>query len=178
MALRPGDRSPLVHPIGGGPARGSGERHGVVTPYHAIYRCHAAIDFKTMSSDDECRLRASIVDVLTYFYLPTCILYLSACAFFPEKIADSPTQNTCQISTPEWKLTFAEIIDVTVCQGSGKDAAYCLLAVGLVIPAGSFVVSGSIVIVGNTLHWLEYQGRCEDSFLQQQLALFKRTFQH
>jgi hypothetical protein len=132
----------------------------------------------TTSSDNARLLRVSRVSFWTYWYLSTCILYLSGCAFFPEKMAEEATQNSCRISTPEWKLTFAEINDVTVCQGSGKDAAYCLLAIGLVIPAGSFVVSGSIVVVGNTLHWLEYQGRCKDSFLRQQLALFKKTFDH
>lgn len=33
---------------------------------------------------------------------------------------------------------------------------------GIAVPAGSFVVSGSIVLIGNTLHWLEYQGRCNN----------------
>ena len=66
---------------------------------------------------------------------------------------------------PEWKLTLAEINDVNICQSSAKDAAYCILAIGVVIPAGTFVVSGSIVIVGNTLHWLEYQGMNFFNFL-------------
>jgi hypothetical protein len=132
----------------------------------------------TISSDDACRLRAAIVGVLICLFLFTCILCISACAFLPEEIADDPTQNSCQISSPEWKLTFAEINDVTVCQGNGKDAAVCLLTIGLVVPAGSFVVSGSIVMVGNTLHWLEYQGRCQDSFLQEQLVLFRKTILH
>jgi hypothetical protein len=113
-----------------------------------------------------------------YVFVAACVLKLSACAFVPEKIADDADQNTCRISTPEWKLTFGEIHDVTVCQSSGKDAAYCLLTIGLVIPAGSLVVSGSIVIVGNTLHWLEYQGKCNDSFLNQQLAFFRKAHEH
>jgi len=105
-----------------------------------------------------------------------CIAHLSGCAFLPEQIAEDTGQGSCRISAPEWKLTFVEINNITACQGSGKDAAFCLLTVGLVVPAGSFVVSGSIVIVGNTMHWLEYQGKCEDSFLRQQLVLFKSAF--
>ena len=34
------------------------------------------------------------------------------------------------------------------------------LAVVLGVTAASLIVAGSIVIVGNTVHWLEKQGRC------------------
>ena len=125
------------------------------------------------SSDDADRYRVSTVSFWTCLYLSVCIS--SGCAFFPEQITDDPKPGSCLVSTPGWKLTFQEVGNITACQGSGKDAAYCLLTVGLVIPAGSFVVAGSIVIVGNTMHWLEYQGKCEDSFLRQQLALFKSS---
>ena len=33
------------------------------------------------------------------------------------------------------------------------------------ISAGSAIVSGSIVLTGNTIHWLEYQGTCSDGYL-------------
>lgn len=128
------------------------------------------------SSDDADRYRVSTVSLWAGLYLSACIS--SGCAFIPEQITDDPRSSSCLVSTPEWKLTFQQIDNVTACQGSGKDAAYCLLTVGLVIPAGSFVVAGSIVIVGNTMHWLEYQGKCEDSFLHQQLALFKNSIRH
>jgi hypothetical protein len=133
---------------------------------------------RTTSLHDARSLRASTAGFRTWFCLSVWIMSLSGCAFFPEQIADEATQNACRISAPEWKLTFAEINNVNVCQSSGKDAAYCLLTIGLIVPAGSFVVSGSIVVVGNTLHWLEYQGRCKDSFLNQQLVLFKKRFVH
>lgn len=35
----------------------------------------------------------------------------------------------------------------------------------IVVTGGSAVVSGSIVLVGNTAHWLEYQGTCSDGYL-------------
>lgn len=50
------------------------------------------------------------------------------------------------------------------------DDPECLLAAPVIvpialitIPAGSFIVSGSIVVVGNTINWIEQQGRCEES---------------
>ncbi len=40
------------------------------------------------------------------------------------------------------------------------------LAVILAVSAGSVIVSGSIVLTNNTVHWLEYQGSCEDGYLK------------
>lgn len=52
------------------------------------------------------------------------------------------------------------------CGGSSNEAvAICLAAMGVVIPVGSLVASGSIVLVGNTMHWLEYHGTCDDGML-------------
>ncbi|WP_283788151.1 hypothetical protein QNI23_002830 [Bermanella sp. WJH001] len=36
----------------------------------------------------------------------------------------------------------------------------------------TIVVSGSVVIVGNTVHFLEKQGSCDDSFLNQQVLSY------
>ena len=41
----------------------------------------------------------------------------------------------------------------------GRDCAYALVAIGAVA-AASAVVSGSIVVVHNTVTWVEKQGRC------------------
>jgi len=34
------------------------------------------------------------------------------------------------------------------------------------------IISESIVVVGNTVHWLEEQGSCDDSFTRKTAALF------
>ena len=38
------------------------------------------------------------------------------------------------------------------------------------IPVTSFIVSGSIVVVGITVHWIEEQGTCEDSMTQEAIS--------
>ncbi len=46
----------------------------------------------------------------------------------------------------------------------------CVLVVALslvAIPVTSFIVSGSVVVVGNTVHWIEEQGSCEESMTQE-----------
>jgi len=50
-------------------------------------------------------------------------------------------------------------------------ADICLAS--LLASASSIVVSGSIVLVGNTVHWLERQGTCEDGYLKQKVGEFK-----
>ena len=36
----------------------------------------------------------------------------------------------------------------------------------ITVSAGSLIVSGSAVVVGDTVHWLEQQGFCDDSITQ------------
>ncbi|OAI51472.1 hypothetical protein AYO46_01400 [Betaproteobacteria bacterium SCGC AG-212-J23] len=43
--------------------------------------------------------------------------------------------------------------------GDARGCALFLVAIGAVA-AASVVISGSVVLVGNTIHWLEKQGKC------------------
>jgi hypothetical protein len=53
------------------------------------------------------------------------------------------------------------------------DLEACLLGMAIVVPAGSFLVSGSLVMIGNTMHWLEYQGTCDNGFILKSYEKFK-----
>ena len=46
------------------------------------------------------------------------------------------------------------------------------------VSAGSLLVSGSIVVVNNTVHWLEYQGTCSEGFLNRTRQAFLDTFKN
>lgn len=94
-----------------------------------------------------------------------CGLTLSSCAFYPTTVADENKQECKLISR---QLTLKAISLGVPCQGDAASLSACLLALG-VITGSSAVVSGSIVLAGNTLHWLEKQGKCDDSFLRQAL---------
>ena len=48
--------------------------------------------------------------------------------------------------------------------GSGCNDNECIAAL-LAVFAGSAIISGSIVVTNNTVHWLEYQGTCSYSYL-------------
>ncbi len=47
--------------------------------------------------------------------------------------------------------------DMEICDDS--DFGGCIVALGLIGPL-SYIVSGSIVLLGNTLHWSEYKLNC------------------
>lgn len=101
---------------------------------------------------------------------------LSACAFVPVIDAQAVHPGDCQFHTPRWKLGTHDLRPDSSCQSTrNEDAMACLAVYGVVIPAGSLVVSGSIVLAGNTLHWLEYHGTCSESLVQRKLTAFRRT---
>jgi len=102
---------------------------------------------------------------------------MTACAFVPTVKSPDSASQACNFYTPEWKLSVKELHEAQFCDGAGgNDLGACLLTVGLVIPVGSLLVSGSFVLVGNTIHWLEYHGTCEDGAIHQQLRAFKNSF--
>ncbi len=84
-----------------------------------------------------------------------------ACAFYP-KAKYHEDNARCDLMFK--KLTMEVTHSRIECHGGGDTAAACIILAGAVA-GGSVVVSGSIVLVGNTLHWLEKQGKCDDSFL-------------
>ncbi len=81
---------------------------------------------------------------------------LSSCAFQPTIV---PTKTYCErdMFTNKLTLELREMEDLSMCEG--KDLGACVVAVGLIAPV-SFIVSGSVVLLGNTLYWSEYIFRC------------------
>ena len=104
------------------------------------------------------------------------ILNLAAC-FVPES---KPNQNyDCQLVTKEWSLEVKGIdnSDSVVIEGlsdatRGCQDAECVLGNLAIVSAGSLIVSGSVVVVGNTVHWLEQQGSCDGSITQKSVNGF------
>ena len=57
------------------------------------------------------------------------------------------------------------------CNGSAAGAAACA-AIFATLSAASLVVSGSVVVVGNTVHWLEKEGRCSPAYEEEEKDIF------
>jgi len=93
-------------------------------------------------------------------------MQLSACAVYPK--FDKEASPQCDVFSKQFTLDMA--IDDETCTkaNNGGELLLCLGLSGVLFTATA-VISGSIVIVGNTVHFLEQQGRCENSYIRRTL---------
>jgi len=88
-------------------------------------------------------------------YLTMIALALCACVYVPR--TTTSYDEECHVETRQMKLEAAQIGAIGTC--TNRDCAYVLVALGAVA-AASAIVSGSIVVVGNVVYWLQKQGKC------------------
>lgn len=93
-------------------------------------------------------------------------LNLAACAFVPKVEHSQTYAKNCEMYTKELTLDAISLGGLD-CGGNTS----CVAVAGL-IPVTTFLVSGSIVLVGNTVHWLEYQGSCDEGLVQSGINKF------
>lgn len=100
--------------------------------------------------------------------LSILVALTSGCAFAPRTSAEQPYANSCNMSTKMMTLDKPRATQAFGCQKSMNGAEFlsCLMVAGVIVPAGSFIISGSIVLINNTMHWLEYQGTCDKAELE------------
>jgi hypothetical protein len=119
---------------------------------------------------------------MSYFRLPyltkravflTIIPVLSACIYVPVVDEQEAATASCKTYTKSMNLEAIELQGNIAHQGcrTGDCLAGALAGV-VVVTAGSAIISGSIVLTGNTIHWLEYQGTCSDGYLGRVKRLF------
>ncbi len=103
---------------------------------------------------------------LTLILLP---MVVSGCAFAPRNAVEQPYANQCNMSSKMMTLDQPRATVALGCKKTMNQAELmsCLLVAGVIVPAGSFIVSGSIVLINNTFHWLEYQARCHNRSAEQ-----------
>ena len=88
------------------------------------------------------------------------VMLLSSCALFtPEVSKDQSYATECVLKTHKLDLGVA-VVPWQETEGCDER---CLVLPALV-SGSTLVVSGSIVLTNNTLHWLEYQGKCNLGF--------------
>lgn len=80
------------------------------------------------------------------------MLFLSGCVFYPKTNVDY--DSDCAAKTRRLVL---EAEPIEHCPTS--DASDCIASL-LFVSAGSAIVSGSIIVVGNTVYWLEKKAQC------------------
>lgn len=95
----------------------------------------------------------------------SALMSINACAYVPITKPQLDQDDSCHMLTNELELKEVQLIKSGNCAG---DAC----AAFIVVPVSSFIVSGSIVLIGNTLHWLEKNGTCSQGFVRQNLESF------
>ena len=112
-------------------------------------------------------------NILMPIYLFLIIpMVMTSCLFHPKTVHDEEDQE-CLLVTKGLTIDYyasSDTVDEGVDEMLNAITSDCrepeclILFVPLItISAGSLIVSGSIVVVGNTIHWIEEQGRCNDS---------------
>jgi hypothetical protein len=70
------------------------------------------------------------------------------------------TSSTCKIATRSMTLQMVSDNSITF-----RCSEQACMAGALSVLAGSTIISDNIVLTANTVHWLEHQGTCSDSYL-------------
>src|SRR5487761_2743365 len=99
---------------------------------------------------------------------------LSACIYVPVVDENKESAATCETVTKHMSMqnlfereahdTQGRSNDIPINIGGGcnSECAAAILTAVVVVSAGSAIISDSIVLTGNPVHWLEYQGTCSD----------------
>lgn len=83
------------------------------------------------------------------------IALLGGCVYLPS--TSTVYDEKCQIYERHMTLEVQQVGAILGCRG--EECAGVLVLVGAVTVATA-VVSGSVVVIGNVVYWLEKQGRC------------------
>jgi hypothetical protein len=81
----------------------------------------------------------------------------TGCIVYPKEV--SVYDRDCGVRSK--KLTLEAGLVLSDCHANTADQAEVCLLVIAGSAVVSTVISGSIVVVGNTIYWLEKQGRCQ-----------------
>ena len=97
----------------------------------------------------------SLKKVLFSFLAFICI---TSCIYVPVNSNKQPYALKCDdMVTKKLTLEERETDDLDSCDDA--NLSKCLVNIGI-FSSLSFIVSGSVVLLGNTLHWSEYKIRC------------------
>jgi hypothetical protein len=129
---------------------------------------------------DEMRIPKAFSVILLVFTLPACV-------YVPVVDESKEPASACQTITKHMSMQNlletgshdaqgrSNGIPINISGGCTSECAAAILAAVVVVSAGSAIISGSIVLTGNTVHWLEYQGTCSDGYLNSTKQLFLET---
>jgi hypothetical protein len=87
--------------------------------------------------------------------LASCLLLPGGCVYLPK--TTTIYDENCKIMKHHMTL---EVHQAATIAGCSNEACVAALVVFGAVSAATAVVSGSVVVVGNVVYWLEKQGQC------------------
>ncbi|MEP0354498.1 MAG: hypothetical protein ABJH06_04520 [Paraglaciecola sp.] len=97
--------------------------------------------------------------------LTVVVVFCTSCVFYPTTSDNQKYSSNCSMATRMLELDSKYVGIVGGSSFDEKhindedDLKFFLVAEGFV-SATTLIVSGSIAVIGNTIHWLEYQVSC------------------
>jgi len=108
--------------------------------------------------------------------LASLVTILISCTFYPKVVHDADNDR-CQLSSNKLTLEVSVPNSGFHCNGVSGDGAAACLAVAGIYSVTTAIVSGSIVLIGNTAHWLEKQGKCTDDKVAKEKSMHIQSMQ-
>ena len=96
-------------------------------------------------------------------------IFSVSCAVVPVVKPHSPRDIECGISSHEYDSKMVEMGHIS----ASCNSLECIVSIGVFAAAWTGVtaiVSGSVVLIGNTVHWLEQLGPCDKDTLNKQVV--------
>ena len=84
-----------------------------------------------------------------------CAPLLNSCIVVPRTVEEYDPE--CQVVARHMEL---EAVQIGYISGCANEGCAVLIVAAAATVAASAIVSGSIAVIGNTVYWLEKQGRC------------------
>ena len=117
--------------------------------------------------------------ILKLSLLCLCLIFLFACVVIPKKM--DLNDGSCKLVTRQLTLEVQGEPSSAVNEAINEmdrlsridcDEPVCLLlfAPYITVGVGSTVISGSIMVVNNTIHWIEKEGRCDDGMIRSAIS--------
>lgn len=95
-------------------------------------------------------------------------LVFEGCVYLP-KTVESVEDETCNLITRKIIIERAGDLSPGVILGCYDEACILVIAAALAVPTATYIVSGSMAVAGNSIHWLEKEGRCDDGAIRKGL---------
>jgi len=122
-----------------------------------------------MLKSDSMKTQKKIYIVILSFLCGSCLV-------LPK--TETTSARNCELVTKKWTLEIHNIGVNNECHGCGDIVRGILecggeveecVAMAAMVSVGWTVIAGSVVVVGNTIHWLEKQGSCDESIVKRSI---------